>query len=74
MSNNVNDRPAYYLNHIVCPYRPQGGFQAPYHDDRNLVIRDSIFTQVWRDNPYFRYQIRDINQRIRELLEDYSPF
>ena len=74
MSNNMNYRPECYLNHIECPYRPTGWFQAPYHDDRNLIIRNSIFTQVWKDNPYFRYQIRDINQRIRELLEDYSPF
>ena len=26
------------------------------------------------DTPYFRYQIRDINKRIRELFKDYSPF
>ena len=59
---------------MVCPYRPTGWYQAPYPDDRNLVIRDNIFTQVWRDNPYFRYQIRDIDQRVRELMVDYSPF
>ena len=61
ISNNPNDRAEYYLNHIVCPYRPTGWFQAPYPDDRNLIIRDSIFTQAWRENPYFRYQIRDID-------------
>ena len=74
MSNNINERPEHNLNHIVCPYRPTGWFQALYHDDRNLIIRDSIFTQAWTDNPYFRYQIRDIDQRIKELLEDYNPF
>ena len=74
MSNIMNDRPEYYLNHIVCPYRPTMWFQAPNHDDRNLNIRDSTFLQVWWDNPYYRYQIRDINQRIRKLLQDYSPF
>ena len=74
ISNNPNDRAEYYLNHIVCPYRPTGWFQAPYPDDRNLIIRDSIVTQAWRDNPYFRYQIRDIDQRVRELMEDYSTF
>ena len=74
ISNDPSDRADHYLNHMVCPYRPTGWFQAPYPDDRNLIIRDNIFTQVYRDNPYFRYQIRDIDRRIRELLVDYSPF
>ena len=48
LSNNRSDRAEHYLNHMICPYRPTGWYQAPYPDDRNLVIRDDIFTQVWR--------------------------
>ena len=74
ISNDPSDRAEHYLNHMMCPHRPTGWYQAPYPDDRNLVIRDNIFTQVWRDNPYYRYQIRDIDRRVTELLVDYSPF
>ena len=74
MNNNMKDRPDYYLSHTVCPCRPSWWFQAPNHDVRNFIIRNTTFFQIWRDNPYHRFQVRDINRKIRELLQDYSPF
>ena len=46
ISNDPSDMAEYYLNHMMCPYRPTGWYQAPYPDDRNLVIRDNIFTPL----------------------------
>ena len=62
MSNNVKDMPEYYLSHIVFPYRPLGWFQAPNHDDRNLVIRKTTYLQIWRDNLYYSFHVRDVNR------------
>ena len=70
----MKDSPEYYLSHIRCSYRQSGWFQAPNHDDRNLIIRDTSFLLIWRDNPYYRFQLRGINRRIRELLQDYGSF
>ena len=42
ISNNPSDRAEHYLDHMMCPYRSTGWYQAPYPDDRNLVIRDNI--------------------------------
>ena len=44
------------------------------YDDRNIIIRESTFLQICRSNYHYKFQLRDINERIRELLWDCNSF
>ena len=58
--------------HDVSPIDHHGGLKLlSWQDLSPLGIPHSF---RYGDNPYYRFQLRDINWRIRELLQDYSLF